>query len=316
MADSLINLSDVVKINDVSIRDMGATEIFNDAPVLAMLNAIVASHGTDHKFLKETAAPTVGFRAPGTGRDHSKSGDTVVTVGLQILDASFHVEAALADSNPRGRQFVIDRESNRHLRAAFSHGEKQVFYGLGNDALGFTGLADDATNLKFKDSAMVKSAGTPTAAQNLTDVWMIRTTSDERFLNVVVGNNGQIDVRDVYEQMLEGSNSKKRNCIVQPIEGWAGLATESSKAVARMVNIDDATSKLTDDKLSELFELFDESNPPTHIIMNKRSRRQLQQSRTATNATGAPAPWPEDWEGIPIISAKSIGYYTTAIANA
>lgn len=317
MADSLLTLADLVKINDVSVRDMGATDIFNDAPVLSMLNAIVASHGTDHKFTKETGAPTVGFRAVGDGRDHSSSEDTLVTIALKILDASFHVEAALADSNPRGRDYVMEREAMRHLRAAFSHGEKQVFYGSGGaDAGGFDGLADNAATLQYLDSSMVIAAGTPAASQDLTDVWMIRTTSDERFLNAVVGNSGEISISASYEQMLEGANAKKRNCIVQPIEGWAGLATESAKAVARLVNIDDSDATLDDDLLSALFELFDESAPPTHIVMNKRSRRQLQQSRTATNRTGAPAPWPGDWEGIPIVSTKSIGFYTTAIGNA
>lgn len=315
MADTLLTLADLVKINDVSVRDMGATDVFNDAPVIGLLNAIEASHGTDHKFVREASAPTVGFRVSGTGVDHDASGDTAVTVGLQILDASFHVEAALADSNPRGRDYVVAREARRHLRAAFSHGEKQVFYGLGNDAAGFDGLADDATNLKYTDSAMVVDAG-GVDTETLTDVWMIRTTSDERFLNAVVGQSGEIMISDTYEQMLEGSNSKKRNCIVQPIEGWMTLAMESAKAVARLVNINATDKTLTDDMLSSLFELFDESNPPTHIIMNKRSRGQLQKSRVATSVTGAPAPWPEEWDGIPIISAKSIGYYTTAIADA
>ena len=32
---------------------------------------------------------------------------------------------------------------------------------------------------------------------------------------------------------------------------------------------------------------------PDHLFMTKRSQRQLQDSRTATNATGAPAPLPD-----------------------
>ncbi|GAB5404304.1 MAG: hypothetical protein Aurels2KO_25350 [Aureliella sp.] len=316
MADSLITIADMVKINDVSIRDMGATEIFNDAPVISQLNAIEASHGNVHKFTKETAAPTVGFRAAGEGRDHSKSGDTNVSVDLAILDASWHVEAAIAASNPRGRDFVVAREGSRHLRAAFSHGEKQLFYGTGADSGGFPGLADDAALSNADSSMVVNAGGTAGSGVQLTDVWMFRTTSDERFVNAVVGHEGNLDIGDVYEQMLDGSNDKKRNCLVQAIEGWMGLAIESSKAIARLVNLNDGANKLTDDLLSSLFEKFDENNPPTHIVMNKRSRRQLQQSRTATNATGAPAPWPDSWEGIPIISAKSIPTYTTAVADA
>jgi hypothetical protein len=310
VADSLLTLADLVKLNDVSIRDMGATEIFNEAPVISMLNAIPASHGNLHKFTKETAAPTVGFRTVGNGRDLSKSGDTNVTVELAILDASLAIESALAKSNPRGADFVVEREAMRHIRAAFSHGERQMFYGLGNDSDGFTGLAD---SLNLTTNAQVVNAG-GTSAAGLTDVWMIRTTSDERFLNAVVGYDGEINIGARYEQMLEGANSKKRNCIVQVIEGWMTLAMQSTKAVARLVNLNDSTAMLTDDLLAALFERFDENNPPTHIVMNKRSRRQLQQSRTAVNATGAPAPLPTEYEGIPIVVTKSIGTYSTAVA--
>jgi len=98
MADSLLALADLVKINDISVRDLGATDIFNDAPVLNQLSADMASHGTQHKYVKESGAPTVGFRAPNAGRDHSSSEDTVVTIDLKILDACFHVDAKLADS--------------------------------------------------------------------------------------------------------------------------------------------------------------------------------------------------------------------------
>ncbi len=74
---------------------------------------------------------------------------------------------------------------------------------------------------------------------------MIRTTSDERFLNAVVGNDGEISIGSRYEQMLDGANSKKRNCFVQVIESWLSLAMESTKAVARLVNINDGRTSST-----------------------------------------------------------------------
>jgi hypothetical protein len=196
-----------------------------------------------------------------------------------------------------------------NLAQALKVGEKQMFYGLGNDAGGFNGLADSLAALA---TAMVVACGTPTSGQSLTDVWMIRTTPDEKFLNVCVGNKGQIAVGDTYQQMLVGSNSLERNCYVTPIEGWMTLVLHSAKSAARLCNIDDATSKLTDSKLAELFEQFDENNPPTHVIMNKRSGRQLRQSRVATTTTGEYVPLPKDWDGVPIIYTNSIGYYTYA----
>jgi len=40
--------------------------------------------------------------------------------------------------------------------------------------------------------------------------------------------------------------------------------------------------------------------------MNRRSLKQLQVSRTATNATGAPAPFPQESFGVPIIVTDAI----------
>jgi hypothetical protein len=40
--------------------------------------------------------------------------------------------------------------------------------------------------------------------------------------------------------------------------------------------------------------------------MNRRSLRQLQQSRTATNSTGAPAPFPTEAFGVPIVVTDAL----------
>lgn len=52
---------------------------------------------------------------------------------------------------------------------------------------------------------------------------------------------------------------------------------------------------------------------PNYIVMNRRSAAQLRKSRTATNATGAPAPWPTEIEGIPIIVTDAIGNAEAAL---
>lgn len=45
---------------------------------------------------------------------------------------------------------------------------------------------------------------------------------------------------------------------------------------------------------------------PEVLFVSRRSLTQLQKSRTATNATGAPAPTPTEYEGIPLIPTDSI----------
>lgn len=315
MPHNQLALADMLKINDVSIREMGATDIFLEVPVLSAIVTISASHGTQHKYNKWSGAPTVGFRAAGDGRDHSKSTTTTITKDLKILDASISVEAALANSNPKGRDYVIDMEAMRSLAQALKNGEKQIFYGTAADAAGFGGLAQE-THLDQLADAMVVNAGA-TAGGNYMDVWMLRSTPDEANVCLVVGNNGEIKIGDYYEQMMAGANSKDRNCYVQPIEAWMGLIVGGLQSVGRMVNVDGrvnaSANTVTDNLLSDLFERFPEEAPPNMIVMNKRGRKQLQQSRTATRADGADAPWPTMWEGIPIFSTSSIASYAAPV---
>lgn len=320
MADSLLALADIVKLNDLQVQDLGATDIFNDAPVLRALAADVASHGTTHKYLKESTAPTVGFRAANAGRDHSKSGDTVVEETLKILDASYHIDAMLAEGNARGLGYVLEREAMRHLRAAYKACERQFLYGTAEDAGGFNGLADNA-GLNHTDDDMVYDAGASGGAgTELTDVWMFRSTGMLQDVAIIMGQSGDIQIGDPFEFFAEDGDGKKFPAWGQRIDGYIGLQVGGAKSVGRLANVQvkagEANNRLTDDLLSELYALFPEELEPTHIAMNKRALKDLQQSRTATNATGAPAPWPTEWNGIPIIATSSIGTYSTAITTA
>lgn len=309
MADNIATLADLVVINDQRVADIDVSDIIDGAPVLAALFADVASDGTIHRYLKETGAPVVGFRDPDEGRAHSKSTDELVSINLKVLDASFHVIKVLADAYSKGPDAMIAREAKRHLRAAFALAEKQIFNGL--DAKGFSSLISE---LSYIGHPMVYSAGGSTA---LTSVWMLRSTPDLAGVTVITGRDGNIDIAETFVQFIEDANQKKLAAYMTPIEGWLGLQVGNAYSVARAANIDAGGSgghPLDDDMLSELFALFPEDQPPTHIVMNKRSRKQLQQSRTATSPSGAPAPWPTEWEGIPIISTASITNTETAVA--
>jgi hypothetical protein len=46
--------------------------------------------------------------------------------------------------------------------------------------------------------------------------------------------------------------------------------------------------------------------PPDVIFSSKRSIEQLRKSRTATNATGAPAPTPTEVNGVPLVATESL----------
>lgn len=313
MADVLTSLADMVKLNDVSVRDMGVTDIFNDAPSMAFMHTIPASHGTDHKFLKEVGAPSVGFRAVNAGIEWSTDSDELVTLALKILDASFGIDRTLVDNASRGGSVVMQRKGQRHLRAAFAKAELQMLYGKGSadaeDAGGFQGLADV---LNDTADAMVTAAD---GTLNLTSVYAIRSVSDESAACTVVGNDGMIDIPEYYPVDLLDGTGKHYPGYHQPITGFIGYQFGSTRSAARLGNIGSDGTGLTDDYLSDLYGLFPSAHKPTFFLMGERSRTQLQKSRTTYSPTGAPAPIPADWNGVPIVVSDNIGVSETALTG-
>lgn len=310
MSDTLTSLADMVKLNDLSVQDAGASDIFNDAPLLRELMAIPSTHGTNHEYLRESDAPVVGFRAANAGREWDADADTLVTVALKILDASFGIDRALADGHVKGPAALMSRKAQRALRAALSAGEKQFLYGTGNDADGFVGMAQVLNDTA--DAQVVDATGSTAC----TSVWAIRTTSDEANVNVVVGNDGEISIKEYYPCDLLDGSGKHYPGYHQPIFGWMGLTIGNGKSVARLCNLGTDTGKgLTDDLLAQLYAKSKEGAPFTHFVMNLRSLMQLQRSRTTYSPTGSEAPLPSNWNNIPIIVTPSIGVAETALTS-
>lgn len=307
MADTLTSLADVVKINDQNVRDAGVSDIFNQAPFLAALNACTASNGTKHSYLKETGAPVVGFRAANAGIDVTTDTDTRVDLDLSYLDAMVKIDKQLAESG-KGVDYHLGRKSQRNLRAAFYKAEQQI---LNGGAGGFNGFAQALSAL----GSMCITAG---GSGVRTSVYAVRTTPDETDVCVVMGNDGEIDIEPYYLTLLTDGDGKQFNGYVVPIDGFIGLQVGGAKSIARLANVGTGAT-LTDVMLQSLFDLFPASAPPTHFVMNTRSRGQLQASRSTLNTAGSGklltmhAATPVDWNGIPIVCVESLGNAETAV---
>jgi len=300
MANDFVTLAELVQLNDQRLADRDISDLLDDAPILAALAADTVD-GTTHKYLKETGAPTVGFREVNKGRDLSKSADTLVEMALKMLDASLRVDKGLAIGYRHGKEAFMGREGGRHLKAAFHAAEKQFIYGSVIDGEGFLGLADALDN---QDDAMVIDAGGTTATTG-SSVWLIRTVADLDAVAAILGNDGVFEVGEIVEQEVLDPSSKPYTGLTQSILGWLGLQVGGARDIARIANITEDSSKtLTDDMISSALALMPKL--PTFMAMSRRSRKQLQQARTATNSTGAPAPFPTEAFGVPIIVSESI----------
>lgn len=303
MADDLLTVSDfVADAFDLSPRQVSDLSIA--APLVMALPFEPSSNGTNHKYTKETGAPVVGFRAANAGREFDHSIDEVVSIDLKILDFSWAVDKALADAWRRGGAAgLIAREGARHLAAAFFQFEKQVIYGTGNDAGGFAGLAHNAAFNQAADALVVNAGGT--TANTGSSVWLI--TAREDAMSGVMPPDLEMAIGETVVQSMTDGDGKHYPAYYTPGSVYCGLQIGGAYDVVRIANLTaDSGKGLTDDLIYRALELFPGGRVPTHIVMNRRSQRQLRGSRTATNATGAPAPLPRDVDGIPILISEAI----------
>lgn len=303
MADDLLTVSDLVA-DALDLSPAQVTDLSNSAPLFMNLPVTPSSNGTTHRYAKETGAPVVGFRAENAGRDFSHSADQVVSVTLRILDFSWLVDKAVADAWRRGGAAAkIAREGFRHLRAAFFAAEQQYIYGTGNAASGFAGLTDNAQFNQLSDAMVVNTTGT--TANTGSSCWLIRAGEDA--ISGVMIENNPIDLGEtVVINALDGSGNNFP-AYYTPGCAWIGLQIGGAFDAVRICNLTEDSGKgLTDALIYEALSRFPGGRVPTHILCNRRSLRQLRNSRTATNATGAPAPVPREVEGIPILTLESI----------
>jgi hypothetical protein len=309
MPDTLTTVAKLLRLADQNLAPEFASDLLLDAPLLAALQATYAnaSQGTQHKYLKHTTAPTVGFRPVNTGIDYSASDQQLVTVDLKNLSANPRLDTQIADAYPKGAEALMDMESTLAIQAAFSAAESQIIYGTSND--GFTGIAGAATIDGLTDPMVVNATG----ATALTSVYLLRFGPAD--FELILGKDGNITQGETFTQMIPDANGKLFPAYCRVQEALMSIKVGSIHSMARICNIGVAAGKtLTDALIYEAFSKFPSNRGPSVIVMNRRSLEQLRKSRTATNATGAPAPTPTDVSNIPIVTTDAIINTETAVA--
>lgn len=317
MADTYDTLANLIVLNDKNANDLGVTDLMIRAPFIAVAAATVSSNGTLHKYIKETVAPVVGFRQVNQGRFNSAGTEVEVTATLEILDASFALDKALADGYKGGPDGLIQRKAKQRLQAALFAFEKQVLNGtIGGDADGFAGLADTLTALS--NAHVVNAQGT--TASTGSSVYGIRTNNEGTDFQLVIGNDGQIKIdpsviTQIRTEDEYGVSTGNYPGYYTAIQGWTGIQYGSLNSVGRIANLTaDSGKGLTDKLISDLLATFPANLWPDFLVMSRRSVKQLQQSRTATNATGAPAPFPIESQGVTIVVTDALSDTETLLS--
>lgn len=299
---AIITLADLLELNDKNSDNNGASDEISVANFLRILPAIPSSLGPTHQWLKNDGAPVVGFRAANVGLVPTSGSQSLVTATLNILGGAVLADVALAKAFKAGPAGLMTRESARFLEAALYAYEKQIFNGtVGGSASGFLGLANA---MPYRDSTNVYNVGGTTAG-TASSVYVVRVGPSG--LQAVAG--GALEVGAMYEGVRTDPADITK---VIPVYGtnvsaYVGLQNADSYSAVRICNITaDSGKTLTDDIISEALAMFPSDRPATHIIMNRRSLKQLKQSRTATSPTGQTAPTPQDSDSVPIVVVETI----------
>lgn len=305
---ALMTSTDVLKINN-SEELVGLIEdVVKDIPEINFFAASPVQKNS-YKTLALTALPSTAFRATGSYREFQTATLTNKTVECKYLDASWILEKAVAQQSDWGEDFAKALTQRAHLKSEFFTLAKQIWQGTDSDANGFTGLdaiIDAVVDGGKKEMVVTANTGSITDAST---VYAVRTGIDS--CQLAWGSNGQFNESDVREQLLTTKESTKTSgawFYAQDLGGWVGLQVTSKYAAGKITGLSATNTKqgLNDDLLYELIEKFPVGMKPDGLFMSRRSFSQLRQSRTAYNAIGAPAPYVQEFEGIPIYVTDAI----------
>lgn len=303
MANDFLTVADLVA-GAFDVAQTDTSDLLQDSPVVARMPRINPSgSNTVHKYRKITGAPAVGFRSENDGRENDHSEDTVVTVNLKIADFGFSVDVASAEGDSQSTpEQVIAREGARHLAAILYKAESQVFYGTGTggDANGFSGFMNSTYLDALADTMVIDAGGT--TASTASSVYAVRLGTDD----VAMVTQPEIQIGESMVQRVAGATGFYP-AYYTPASVWLGLQMGGAYSVGRIANLTEDSGKgLTDDLIADLLSQFPAGRQPSILCMSRRSLKQLQISRTATNATGAPAPFPTEAFGVPIITTDAL----------
>jgi hypothetical protein len=309
MADNYTNtLAGLLMLNDQNMKDIYPTNVLDDAPVVAKAYAMPASQGgTLHKYLRRKTAAGAGFRVIGTGVSNAAEVFEDITVTCKYLDISFTRDVAAVAGYRGGIGAYIQKETLAALKSGMSALELAIF---ANRASAFDGLLQfDALNVT-SGSQVVNAGGAGGKS-----VYLLRWAEDG--VAIVAGNDGRIDMQwaddnpTIVQVAASGGDYSGYRVT---LGGWFGLQIGSTYDVARICNLDGTSDDLlTDDLIAAGISKFAATRQPNMIVMNRTALKELRDQRTATNPTGAPAPFPTEAFGIPIVVTDSLGSSETTV---
>lgn len=308
---SQANLLDMAKLNGDDKLVGLIEENLTLAPELEMF-PMRTIKGTSYKTLVRKTFPWLGFRWVNTGFFRGKSTFINRTVETFLFGGAIQVDKAVAMAHEEGQAAFEMLEASGITKNAMIKLGAQIWYGVGSDPKGFTGIK---SLLPKGGEVVVDAMGT--TANTASSVYAVKFGVRDCIL--VCGQSGNLILEPFRDEQLPDPEDPDKfiPSRVSDLNAWMGMQVGNRKCVGRILDLTADTGKgLTDNLLAELLSLFPVGIVPDALFMSRRSRRQLQCSRTVVinaGGDGEPsggdsniAPVPTDYEGTPIYATDSI----------
>lgn len=304
MATNYTNtLAGLLVLNDQNLADIFPSNVVNMSPVAARAFAQKASSGgTQHKYVRQLTAPGATFRKINTGVTNAAATFEDITHNLEYLDPSFTRDVALVRGYRKGLSEYIKGETGKSIVQGLYGIEQAIFnFNLATQFVGLPYMVEYADTNYASPSQILDAGGAGGKS-----VWLIRWGEDA--VSLIAGNDGRIDMEwddenPTITRVTDAGGTNVYSAYLVTLGLWIGLQVGSIYDVVRIANLDGTSDDLLDDDLlGQAYSKFPAGHKPNMIAMNRTALKELQQSRTATNPTGAPAPFPTVWEaaGTPI----------------
>jgi hypothetical protein len=283
--------------------------------------------GTSYRTVSRDTYPGVGFRAANGGVTYTKSTFLNRLHECFIFSGNVRADVAVANAHEDGPEAFKSIEASGVMKQALIDIGSQFFYGTASDALGFPGLKTfhDAftTELTARsiDTLVVDAGGT--TASTGSSVYGVKF--GESGIQFIFGNDSGLTLGEWFQQMVnDGTAGQDYLAHVASMNAWIGLQAANPYCVGRLKDATaDAGKGVTDSRLEDLLALYPVGYKPDVWFMTRRSRRQLQQSRSVVVTSGVPqvtgksgpllssgqdvsAPVPTEACGIPIVVTDSL----------
>lgn len=302
MAYQYLTALDIAKMNG-SDQVVGLIEEnLSVAPEVEMFPARTIN-GTSFPTLIRTTLPSPGYRAVNEGSEPIKSVYANKLVECFYLDGQLEMDVAAADMDERGPEHALSLEADGVMKGSMLKIGSQIWYGKGTngDAKGPPGAVE------VVDANLVIDAG-GTTASTASSVYGVKLGT--KFVELIFGRGNVFSIGEWRRQFIT-RNAKELEAWKNALQGWQGVQWVNKNALSRIKKLTaDAGKGLTDALGAQMLSKLPVGFAPDFWFMSRRSRFQLQTSRTPVNNNDSRAlqfpPVPTEMCGIPIVVTDSL----------